>query len=384
MIDFDQNATTPVDEAVLEELIRATREYYGNTSSGHVMGVKAGNHLEECRERVAGILNIERPDEVVFTSGGTESDNAAIRGIGRAAREELHRDHLITSAIEHRAVLAPCEWLKKWGYGLFIMPVDEYGEVDIEEYLSSVGSRTALVSIMLANNEIGTIQPIRKLADIAHKNGAYFHTDAVQAMGKIKIDVQELGVDALSLSAHKFYGPKGVGMMYLKKGTPYRTYMLGGTHENNHRGGTVALPQISAMTLALELAEKKRAEKADDLMALRNDLTRQVLEKISGSHLNGKRDNCTPNTASIWFENIHGAKLLKRMSEEGLLASAGSACMWETPKPSHVLTALGLTDEQGGGTIRFSLGYSNTAEEVNQVVELMAKLVEEQRAKVAK
>ncbi|MDC1143042.1 cysteine desulfurase family protein, partial [Planctomycetota bacterium] len=380
MIDFDQNATTPVDEAVLEELIRATREYYGNTSSGHILGAKAGKHLEDCRARVAAVLNIELPEEVVFTSGGTESDNAAIRGIGRAVREDQHRDHLITCAIEHRAVLAPCEWLKKWGFGLFIMSVDEYGEIDLEEYLSSVSSRTALVSVMLANNEIGTIQPIRKLVDIAHKNGAYFHTDAVQAMGKIKIDVQELGVDSLSLSAHKFYGPKGVGLMYLKKGTPYRTYMLGGTHENNQRGGTVALPQISAMTLALELAEKKRAEKADALMVLRNDLTRQVLAKIEGSHLNGKRENCTPNTASIRFDGVHGAKLLKRMSEEGLLASAGSACMWDTPKPSHVLTALGLTDEQGAGTIRFSLGYANTTDEVTQVVELMDRLVKEQRA----
>lgn len=380
MIDFDQNATTPVDEAVLEELIRSTREYYGNTSSGHVVGVKAGKHLEECRERVAKVLNVALPEEIVFTSGGTESDNSAIRGIGRAVREELQRDHLITCATEHRAVLAPCEWLKKWGFGLFIMPVDEHGKIDMEEYLSSVSSRTGLVSVMIANNEIGTIQPIKKLAEIAHRHGAYFHTDAVQAMGKIKLDVQNLGVDALSLSAHKFYGPKGVGLMYLKKDTPYRTYMLGGTHENNHRGGTVALPQISAMTLALELADKKREEKAGKLFELRNDLTRQVLEKISGSHLNGTLDNCTPNTASIRFDDIHGAKLLKRMSEEEILASAGSACMWETPKPSHVLTALGLTDEQGAGTIRFSLGYANTAEEISSVVETMAKLVDEQRA----
>lgn len=380
MIDFDQNATTPVNEAVLDQLIHATREFYGNTSSGHVVGVKASKHLEECRERVAKVLNIANAEEVVFTSGGTESDNAAIRGIARAVREETQRDHLITCATEHRAVLSPCEWLKKWGFGLFVMGVDKDGEIDLEEYISSVSSRTALVSIMIANNEIGTIQPIQRLAEIAHKNGAYFHTDAVQAMGKIKLDVQELGVDAMSLSAHKFYGPKGVGLLYLKKDTPFRTYMLGGTHENNKRGGTVALPQISAMTLALELADKKRTEKAGALLELRNDLTRQMLEKIPGSHLNGRRENCTPNTASIRFDDVHGAKLLKRMSEEGLLASAGSACMWETPKPSHVLTALGLTDAQGAGTIRFSLGYGSTSEEVSTVVELMSKLVAEQRA----
>ncbi len=375
MINFDQNATTPVDEAVLNELIRATREFDGNSSSGHSLGLKAGKFLEECRARVAKVLNAKKPGEIVFTSGGTESDNAAINGMGWGMREKHGRTGVVTCAIEHRAVLAPCDWLAAQGFKLNVLPVDANGSVSMEAARKVVNKECALISVMLANNEIGTIQPIADLAKLAHDNGALLHTDAVQAAGKLDLDVQKLDVDAMSLSAHKFYGPKGVGVLYLRDKTPYHTYMLGGTHENNRRAGTVAVPQIAALTLALELADKKRREKGDYLRALRDQLVKEVLAKVPGAHLNGDLKYCTLNTASIRFDGIYGGFLLKRMDDAGILASAGSACMWERTKPSHVLNALGLNEEQGSGTIRFSLGYTNTAGEVSQVAEALSKLV---------
>jgi len=375
MINFDQNATTPVDEAVLNELIRATREFDGNSSSGHSLGIKAGKFLEECRARVAKILNAKKPGEIVFTSGGTESDNAAINGMGWGMREKHGRTGVITCAIEHRAVLAPCDWLGTQGFKVTVLPVDSNGAVRLNDARKVVNKETALISVMLANNEIGTIQPIAELAKLAHENGALLHTDAVQAAGKLDLDVQKLDVDAMSLSAHKFYGPKGVGVLYLRDKTPYHTYMLGGTHENNRRAGTVAVPQIAALTVALELADKKRKEKGDQLRALRDQLVKEVLAKVPGAHLNGDLKGCTLNTASIRFDGVYGGFLLKRMDDAGILASAGSACMWERTKPSHVLDALGLSEEQGSGTIRFSLGYTNTAQEVTKVADALAKMV---------
>ena len=383
MINFDQNATTPVDEEVLEELVRATREFSGNSSSGHSLGNKAGKFLRECRERVAGILNAADPDEIVFTSGGTESDNAAVRGIAWAMKQEHNRDGVVTSAIEHRAVLAPCDWLKEQGFSSTVLPVDSDGLVDMNALRDALGPKTALVSIMLANNEIGTVQPIAEIAKMAHDVGAKVHTDAVQAAGKLPIDVQALDVDSISLSAHKFYGPKGVGVLYLRKGTPCHCFMLGGTHEGGRRAGTVPVPQIAALAKALEVSERKRIEHGAELKALRDQLVSELLAKIPGAHLNGKLEQCTPNTASVRFDGVYGGHLLRRMDEAGILASAGSACMWEITKPSHVLTALGLSDEQGGGTIRFSLGYSNTSEEVTQVCDTLAKLVTEMRSEPA-
>lgn len=382
MINFDNNATTPVDDSVLEELIRATREFSGNTSSGHSLGNAAGKYLLQCRERVAKVLNAAEADEVVFTSGGTESDNAAVRGIGWAMKGK-GRTGLVTSAIEHRAVLNPCEWLKGHGFGLTVLPVDSNGVTDLHAAKTAINGKTALVSVMTANNEIGTIQPIRELAELAHAAGAVIHSDAVQAVGKMPVDVQALGVDSISLSAHKFYGPKGVGVMYLKKGTPYDCFMLGGTHEGGRRAGTVPLPQIAALTVALELAEKKRLEKGEWLRGLRDQLVRELMAKVPGAHVNGDLAQTTLNTASIRFDGVYGGHLLREMDKHGILASAGSACMWEITRPSHVLTALGLSDEEGGGTIRFSLGYANTPEEVTRVADTLAKLVPQVRAQPA-
>ncbi|MCA8946126.1 MAG: cysteine desulfurase, partial [Planctomycetes bacterium] len=306
MINFDQNATTPVDEEVLEELVRATREFSGNSSSGHSLGNKAGKFLRECRERVAGILNAADPDEIVFTSGGTESDNAAVRGIAWAMKQEHSRDGVVTSAIEHRAVLAPCDWLKEQGFSSTVLPVDSDGLVDMNALRDALGPKTALVSIMLANNEIGTVQPIAEIAKLAHDVGAKVHTDAVQAAGKLPIDVQALDVDSISLSAHKFYGPKGVGVLYLRKGTPCHCFMLGGTHEGGRRAGTVPVPQIAALAKALEVSERKRIEHGAELKALRDQLVSELLAKIPGAHLNGKLEQCTPNTASVRFDGVYG------------------------------------------------------------------------------
>jgi cysteine desulfurase len=379
MINFDQNATTPVDEEVLEELIRATRDFSGNSSSGHSLGSAAGKYLRQCRERVAKILNAADPDEIVFTSGGTESDNAAVRGIAFAMRDS-GRDCVVTCAIEHRAVLAPVDWLRDQGFHTDVLPVSSKGVVDMAALRDALGPKTALVSIMLANNEIGTIQPIAEISRLAHAVGAKVHTDAVQAAGKLPVDVRALDVDALSLSAHKFYGPKGVGVLYLRKGTPYQCFMLGGTHEGGRRAGTVPLPQIAALTKALEVSERKRREHGAELKTLRDQLVRELLAKVPGAHLNGNLPDCTPNTASVRFDGVYGGHLLRKMDDAGILASAGSACMWEITKPSHVLTALGLNDEEGQGTIRFSLGYSNTSAEVAEVVKTMARLVAAMRA----
>lgn len=379
MINFDNNATTPVAEPVLDELVRATREFYGNTSSGHSLGLKAGKYLMECRQRVAKILNAEHPEEIVFTSGGTESDNAAIRGIACAMKEK-GRNGLVTCAIEHRAVLNPCEALKPEGFTLDVLPVDANGVVSLDAARKAIHNKTALVSVMLANNEIGTIQPISELAKLAHDAGAVLHSDGVQAAGKMPIDVRASGIDSLSLSAHKFYGPKGVGVLYLKKGIPFHSTMLGGTHEANRRAGTVALPQIAALTVALEYVENKRLKEGARLKSLRDELVKQLLAKVPGAHVNGNLAHTTINTASIRFDGVYGGHLLRKMDEHGILASAGSACMWEITKPSHVLSALGLSDAEGGGTIRFSLGFSNTLEEVTQVADILAKLVPAVRA----
>jgi cysteine desulfurase len=294
-------------------------------------------------------------------------------------KRDKGRNHLVTSAIEHRAVLNPCQWLADSGFDLTVLPVDANGLVDMALAAKVITERTALISVMIANNEIGTIQPIKELAALAREAGAMLHTDAVQAIGKMPVDVRALDVDSISLSAHKFYGPKGVGVLYLRKGTPYDCFILGGTHEGGRRAGTVPLPQIAALTVALELAEKKRREKGEQLKALRDQLVRELLEKVPGAHVNGDLEHTTINTASIRFDNIYGGHLLRRMDQAGILASAGSACMWEITKPSHVLTALGLNDDEGGGTIRFSLGFSNTAAEVTEVADIMAKLVPELR-----
>ncbi|MCC6149179.1 MAG: cysteine desulfurase [Planctomycetes bacterium] len=378
MINLDQNATTPVAEEVLAELVRCTREYPGNSSSGHSIGLTAGNFLEECRKRVATVLNAKHPSEIVFTSGGTESDNAAIEGIAYAMQQN-GRNHLITSAIEHRAVLAPCEFLAKHGFELTVLPVNNVGCVRIEDVKKAIKPSTALISVMLANNEIGTIQPIAEICALAREKGIAVHTDAVQAAGKLAIDVQQLGINALSLSAHKFYGPKGVGVFYLREGTAYSPWMLGGTHEHNRRAGTVAVPQIGALTKALEYAEAKRIKHGTELRRLRDLLIKLVLEKVPGSHVNGDVKHCTPNTASIRFDGLYGGHLLRKLDALGVLASAGSACMWERTKPSHVLSALGLSDDQGSGTLRFSLGYDNTEAEIREVAEILARVVPEIR-----
>lgn len=378
MINLDQNATTPVAEEVLAELVRCTREYPGNSSSGHSIGLTAGSFLEDCRKRVAKALNAKHPSEIVFTSGGTESDNAAIEGIAYAMQQQ-GRNHLITSAIEHRAVLAPCEFLSKHGFELTVLPVNSVGCVRIEDVKKALKPSTALISVMLANNEIGTIQPIAEICALAREKGIAVHTDAVQAAGKLAIDVQQLGVNALSLSAHKFYGPKGVGVFYLREGTAYSPWMLGGTHEHNRRAGTVAVPQIGALTKALEYAEAKRIKYGAELRRLRDLLIKLVLEKVPASHVNGDVKHCTPNTASIRFDGLYGGHLLRKLDALGVLASAGSACMWERTKPSHVLSALGLSDDQGSGTLRFSLGYDNTEAEIREVADILARVVPEIR-----
>jgi cysteine desulfurase len=379
MINLDQNATTPVAEEVLAELIRATREYPGNSSSGHSIGITAGNYLEDCRKRVAKILNAKHPSEIVFTSGGTESDNTAIEGMAYAMQQKGRGNHLITCAIEHRAVLAPVEWLAKHGFEQTVLPVNNVGCVRIEDLKKALRPTTVLISVMLANNEIGTIQPIAEISALAKEKGICVHTDAVQAAGKLPIDVQALGVHALSLSAHKFYGPKGVGVLYLREDTPFAPYMLGGTHEHNRRAGTVAVPQIGALTKALEYAEQKRLKYGASLLRLRDLLISLILEKVPGSKVNGDVKHCTPNTASIRFEGVYGGHLLRKLDALGVLASAGSACMWERTKPSHVLTALGLSDDEGSGTLRFSLGYDNTEAEIREVADILARIVPEVR-----
>jgi len=377
---FDHNATTPPDPTVVEAVARALTEDFGNPSSVHHFGQRAKAVLDEARTAVAALIGGE-PAEIVFTSGGTESDNMALRGAAEAA-ELSGRRHIITSSIEHEAVLNTVKALGKRGWKVTLLPVDATGIVSTASLAAAITSETAIVSVMHANNEIGTIQPIADLAAIAHEHGALFHTDAVQSIAKIPVDVGALGVDLLALSAHKFNGPKGAGALWIRRGTRLVSTMTGGKHERNRRGGTENVPGIAGMGRAAQLARKKLPAEVGQIAALRDRLERGILASVSGTALNGAPSPRVPNTTNISFDGVEAESLLIALDLEGFAVSTGSACSSGTLEPSHVLRAMGLPTHRTQNSIRFSLGAGNTEEQVDALLAKLPSVVSKLRTLV--
>jgi cysteine desulfurase len=376
MIYMDYNATTPIDERVLSAMLPYLKEEFGNPSSIYSLAQRARRAVEEAREKLAKLLNAD-PKEIIFTSGGTESDNFAIKGIAYANQDK--GKHIITSQIEHHAVLNTCKFLEKQGFHITYLPVDRYGVVDLDALEKSITPQTILISIMFANNEVGTIQPIKKIGEIAKRHGVYFHTDAVQAVGKIPIDVKELGIDLLSLSAHKFYGPKGVGALYVRKGVKMSSFIQGGEQERGRRGGTENVAGIVGLGKAAEIAQEEMVEEEKRVRALRDELERRLLERIPEVVLNGHPQNRLYNTLSICVKYVEGESMLINLDREGICASSGSACTSGSLEPSHVLLAMGVPPEIAHGSLRFSLGKFNREEDVERVSEVLPSIVEELR-----
>jgi cysteine desulfurase len=374
---FDYNATTPVSPDVIDAVVAMTRDQFGNPSSVHHFGQRAKAALDEARAAVAALINAE-PSEVVYTSGGTESDNFAIRGVAEAL-EPTGRKHLIASAIEHEAVLNTLKALARRGWQTTLLPVGQTGIVDPERLRAVISNETALVSVMHANNEIGTIQPVAQLAAIAHEHGALVHTDAVQSVGKIPVDVKSMGIDLLSLSAHKFNGPKGAGALWIKRGTRMQPILTGGKHERSRRAGTENAPALVGMGVAARLAQAKLNAEGTRVGRLRDRLEEEILRTVPGTMVNGTRSPRVPNTTNISFERVEAESLLIALDLEGIAVSTGSACSSGTLEPSHVLRAMGFSAHRTQNSLRFSLGLFSTEEEVDRVVAALPGIVEKLR-----
>jgi cysteine desulfurase len=377
-IYLDHNATTPPAPEVAETIARVTRDTWGNASSVHHFGQQAKAVVDEARSQVAELLGTE-PSEIVFTAGGTEADNAAIRGAAEA-RETSGRRHLVTTSIEHEAVLNTVKALGRRGWRTTIVPVGPSGIVSADEVTAAIGDDTALVSVMHANNEIGTIQPIAEIATAARQRGALMHTDAVQTVGKIPVKVGDLGVDLLSLSAHKLYGPKGVGALWVRRGVRLTPFVTGGRQERSRRAGTENVAGIAGLGVAAALARQKMATEAPRLAALRDRLERGILASIPGAERNGTESPRVPNTANVSIERVESESLLIGLDLEGIAVSSGSACSSGTLEPSHVLKAMGLPHARTLGSIRFSLGAANTEAEIDRVIAVLPGLVEKLRS----
>src|SRR3954471_13742207 len=376
-IYFDYNATTPLLPAVADAMSAAARDLFGNASSVHFFGQQAKAAMDIARSSVASLIGAD-PSEVVFTGGGTESDNFALRGAAEAL-EPLKRRHLIASAIEHEAVLNTLKALARRGWKTTLLDVDQSGIVSPDHLKSVMTDDTAIVSVMHANNEIGTIQPVAELAAIAHQRGALFHTDAVQSVGKIPVDVRVLDVDLLSLSAHKFSGPKGSGALWIKRDARVTSILTGGKHERNRRAGTENVPGIAGLGVAAQLANRKLSGEGLRLAALRDRLEEAILARVPGTAVNGSREPRVPNTTNISFEAVEAESLLIALDLEGVAVSTGSACSSGTLEPSHVLRAMGLPSPRTQNSIRMSLGAGNTDAEVDFVVSKLPAIVHKLR-----
>ena len=377
-IYLDHNATTPLLPAALDRMLVVLREEFGNPSSVHHFGQRAKAAIDEARTDVADLIRAE-PSEVLFTSGGTEADNIAIRGAAEAL-ETTGKRHLIATAIEHEAVLNTLKALAKRGWRTTLLPVDRSGIVSPAAVGDALTGDTALVSVMHANNEIGTIQPIAELARIVHQGGALFHTDAVQSAGKIPVSVKGLGIDMLSMSAHKFYGPKGVGALWIRRGLRVLPLLTGGRQERSRRAGTENVAGIAGMGVAARAAASKMAEEGQRLAALRDRLEAGVLRTVSGTAVNGSIEARVPNTTNISFDRIEAESLLIALDLEGIAVSTGSACSSGTLEPSHVLKAMGFNAHRTQNSIRFSLGAANTEAEIDHVIGVLPGIVEKLRS----
>ncbi|HOC84399.1 MAG TPA: cysteine desulfurase NifS [Methanoculleus sp.] len=367
---MDYAATTPVRPEVLEAMAPYFSERFGNPSSLYALAREAKEAVEEARGRAAAAIGAD-PGEVFFTAGGTEADNWAIKGTALRGKG----DHIVTSAIEHHAVIHPCRALEKQGYRVTYLPVDEFGRVDPADAEDAIADETILVSVMAANNEIGTIQPIRAIADIAHDHGVPFHTDAVQAIGAYPVDVDDMGADLLALSAHKFGGPKGAGALYIRRGTRVGTFMDGGAQERGRRAGTENVPGIVGLGRAIEVATADIEGHSRRLAAMRDRLIRGILDDIPDTRLNGHPVERLANNVSVAFRYVEGESILLLLDALGIAASTGSACTSTSLEPSHVLTACGLPHEEAHGSLRLTLGSRNTEEDVDYVLSVLPGVI---------
>jgi cysteine desulfurase len=375
-IYFDNAATTPVRKEVYNEILPYFMQYYGNASSVYNIARESKKALEKARQQVAKALNADA-EEIYFTAGGSESDNFALKGVAEAMQKK--GKHIITTQIEHHAILHTCEYLQQRGFEITYLPVDEYGKIRLEDLKKAIREDTILISVMFANNEIGTIQPIKQIGEIAKEKGIYFHTDAVQAVGHIKIDVKEMNIDLLSLSGHKLCAPKGVGAIYIKKGVTIQPFVHGGAQEKKRRAGTENIAGIVGLGKAIELADKEIEENTKKLVYLRDKLINGILENIPYSKLNGHPIDRLPGNCNISFDFIEGEAMLLLLDSKGIAASSGSACTSGSLDPSHVLLAIGLPHEKAHGSLRMTLEHYNTEQEVDTVLKELPMIVSKLR-----
>ncbi len=375
---MDYGAGMPLDSRVLEAMRPYFIENYGNPSSSHSFGNSAKKALADSREKVAQLVGAEKSQEITFTSGGTESNNLAIKGV--AYRNKKKGNHIITTAIEHMSVINICKYLQKQGFEVTYVPVDKQGVVDLEKLKAAITDQTILISIMYANGEIGTIQPIKEIGTITRENNIIFHVDAVAAAGKVPINVQEENIDLLSLSSNDMYGPKGVGALYVRKGTKIQPINQGGGQERGLRSGTENIPGIVGIAKAAEIAQKELKKEGKRLTGLRDKLINGVLDKIDYSFLNGHPVERLPNNANLRFSYIEGESLILGLDMYGIQVSSGSACTSKTLEPSHVLLAIGLAHEEAHGSLVFTMGKQNSEEDVDYVLEVLPDVVKRLRA----
>lgn len=375
-IYMDNAATTPVRDEVFEAILPYFKEYYGNASSVYAIAKESKKALENARAQVAALIGAN-PDEVYFTAGGSESDNMALRGVVNASNKE--KKHIITTKIEHHAILHTAEYLEKKGVDVTYLEVDEYGKISLEDLEQAIRPETVLISVMFANNEIGTIQPVKEIGEIARKHGVLFHTDAVQAAGHVPINVDEMHIDLLSMSGHKLGAPKGIGAIYIRKGSRVAPLIFGGAQEKKQRAGTENIPGIVGMGKAAEIAKAEMEEATKKLVHLRDKLISGILESIPHSRLNGHPTDRLPGNSNISFEFIEGESLLLLLDALGIAASSGSACTSGSLDPSHVLMAIGLPHEIAHGSLRLTLDHQNTEEEVDFVLEKLPAIVQRLR-----
>jgi len=376
-IYLDYAATTPTHPEVVKAMLPYLTEAFGNPSSIHTYGQEAKEALNKSRAKVADLIGA-RDEEIIFTSGGTEADNLAIKGVANA--NEHRGNHIITTSIEHHAVLETCRFLEERGFRVTYLPVDEYGLVAPDDVRKAITNKTILISVMQANNETGTIEPISEIGKLAREAGIYFHTDAVQTVGHIPINVDELGVDLLSMSAHKLYGPKGVGALYVRKGTKLLPTMHGGEQEGTLRASTENIPGIVGFSQAAEIARQEAGEEIERLTHLRDKLINGLRERIDHTRLNGHLQKRLPNNVNLSIDFVEGEAMCLSLDMEGICAATGSACSSASEEPSHVLLALGLSHEQAHSSLRFTLGKWTTEEEIDRVLEVLPRIAAKLRA----
>ncbi|MDP8299471.1 MAG: cysteine desulfurase NifS [Candidatus Tantalella remota] len=377
-IYLDSNATTQVHPEVIEAMVPFFGEIYGNASSVHLFGREAKKHLEKARSQVAKMINASSSEEIVFTAGGTEADNYAMRGIAEALKDK--GNHIITSSVEHPAVLNTCKYFEKQGYEVTYLGVDEYGIIDLDELAKSIKDKTILITIMAANNETGTIMPIDEISAIAQGKGVPFHSDAVQYVGKMPLDVQKTKIDLISMSGHKINGPKGVGALYIKKGTKLAKFRYGGHQEKGRRPGTENVPGIVGLGKACEIATEKGQENYARVQCLRDKLHERIQSEIKMTRLNGHPEKRLPNTLNIGFDYLEGESILLSLDLEGVAVSTGSACTSGSLEPSHVLMSMGIDALYSQGSVRFSFSIFNTEEEIDYVMEKLPAIIARLRA----